>query len=56
MSAFMFVFLGAKGVMWSSQGLWDVSSQARGGLFFGNTVAAVFREWSSPLLLVASGA
>jgi Kef-type K+ transport system membrane component KefB/nucleotide-binding universal stress UspA family protein len=33
-----------------------VNSRAGEGLFFGNTAAAVFREWTYPLLLVASGA
>jgi Kef-type K+ transport system membrane component KefB/nucleotide-binding universal stress UspA family protein len=33
-----------------------VNSRAGEGLFFGNTAAAVFREWANPLLLVASGA
>ena len=56
MSAFMSVFLGAEGVMRPSQWLWDVNSRVGEGLFFGNTAAAVFREWTNPLLLVASGA
>jgi hypothetical protein len=50
----MFVFLGAKGVMRTSQWLWDVNSRAGEGLFFGDTVA-VFLDWASPLFLVASG-
>jgi nucleotide-binding universal stress UspA family protein len=33
-----------------------VNSRAGEGLFFGNTAAAVFRKWTNPLLLVASGA
>jgi len=33
-----------------------VNSRAGEGFFFGNTAAAVFREWTNPLLLVASGA
>ena len=33
-----------------------VNSRAGEGLFFGNTAAAIFRDWPNPLLLVASGA
>jgi Kef-type K+ transport system membrane component KefB/nucleotide-binding universal stress UspA family protein len=33
-----------------------VSSRTGDELFFGNTAAAIFREWKNPLLLVASGA